>query len=364
MNPNTYTITFYSFKGGVGRTMALVNVAAQLAKMGRTVLLVDFDLEAPGLETFNDLRSHPHPHPGMVEYVTEYMDTNRAPDVRGYIYEANSIREKIGKNGGKVWVMPAGRRDAQYQSDLAKINWVQLYDKRDGFLLFEDTKAQWKKVYEPDYVLIDSRTGHTDVEGICTRQLPDAVVALFILNEQNLVGLRHVCDCIRDEQTSGLEKRIRLHFVESQKPNLDDEGGDLHRLREKFRGELRIADLSTIHRYEDKDLFKQSIFVLDRANTKLAAEYEQLVWSLIIHNRGDREGALLFLNEYFRYLPAYANDPDPMTNAQLGLPDPIADPLGLIVQNFPNDTDVLAAVEECRDLERGYQVSALSRRNG
>ena len=56
-----YTITFYSFKGGVGRTMALVNVGAQLARMGRKVLLVDFDLEAPGLETFDRLRP-PQPH--------------------------------------------------------------------------------------------------------------------------------------------------------------------------------------------------------------------------------------------------------------------------------------------------------------
>lgn len=61
-----YTITFYSFKGGVGRTMALVNVAAQLAEMGRKVLVVDFDLEAPGLETFERLRP-PQPHRGLVE---------------------------------------------------------------------------------------------------------------------------------------------------------------------------------------------------------------------------------------------------------------------------------------------------------
>ena len=42
--------TFYSFKGGVGRTMALANVAALLAKWGYSVLVVDWDLEAPGLE--------------------------------------------------------------------------------------------------------------------------------------------------------------------------------------------------------------------------------------------------------------------------------------------------------------------------
>src|ERR1700691_1164540 len=44
--------TFYSFKGGVGRTMALANVAALLAKWGYSVLIVDWDLEAPGLERF------------------------------------------------------------------------------------------------------------------------------------------------------------------------------------------------------------------------------------------------------------------------------------------------------------------------
>ncbi len=39
-----YTVTFYSFKGGVGRTMALVNVAFELAKQGRSIMMVDFDL--------------------------------------------------------------------------------------------------------------------------------------------------------------------------------------------------------------------------------------------------------------------------------------------------------------------------------
>ena len=48
-----------------------------------------------------------------------------------------------------------------------------------GYLMFEDLKAQWKTLLDPDYVLIDSRTGHTDVGGICTRQLPDAVTICF-----------------------------------------------------------------------------------------------------------------------------------------------------------------------------------------
>ena len=62
-----YITTFYSFKGGVGRTMALVNATVALAKRGRRVLVVDFDLEAPGLDTFDLFRS-PKPVPGVIDW--------------------------------------------------------------------------------------------------------------------------------------------------------------------------------------------------------------------------------------------------------------------------------------------------------
>jgi cellulose biosynthesis protein BcsQ len=50
-------ITFYSYKGGTGRTMALANVACLLAKRhkertSKGVLMIDWDLEAPGLHRF------------------------------------------------------------------------------------------------------------------------------------------------------------------------------------------------------------------------------------------------------------------------------------------------------------------------
>src|ERR1041384_3063617 len=45
-------ITFYSYKGGTGRSMALANVAWILASSGRRVLAIDWDLEAPGLHRY------------------------------------------------------------------------------------------------------------------------------------------------------------------------------------------------------------------------------------------------------------------------------------------------------------------------
>lgn len=45
-------VTFYSFKGGTGRTMAMANVAWILATNGKRVLVMDWDLEAPGLHRY------------------------------------------------------------------------------------------------------------------------------------------------------------------------------------------------------------------------------------------------------------------------------------------------------------------------
>src|SRR5439155_25792403 len=119
----------------------------------------------------------------------------------------------------------------------------------------EDNKKGWEEEFHADYVLIDSRTGDTDVKGICTRQLPDAVVLMFTPNEQNLAGLENVCRDIRREETEGLKKKIRLHFVAANVPDLDDDDGIFFRQLQAFRQRLDFHDLSaTIRRYESLNL--------------------------------------------------------------------------------------------------------------
>jgi MinD-like ATPase involved in chromosome partitioning or flagellar assembly len=286
-----HVATFYSFKGGVGRTMALTNIGVQLAKSGRRVLLVDFDLEAPGLDTL-DLPKPKNPPSGIVEYVSEYLATHRAPDAGEYVYEASGI----GEAGGALWIMPSGRADDGYAQKLASIDWQALYSTHGGYLLIEDLKLQWQQIIAPDYVLIDSRTGHTDVGGICTRQLPDAVVLFFFPNEQNLRGLRKVVDDIRAEARSPRRKNIQLHFVMSNVPDIDDENEILKSWMEDFRKRLRYDDWpNVIYRYDSLDLINQTIFTKDRPKSRLAQEYVGLMHKIIEHNPKDREGALSFL---------------------------------------------------------------------
>lgn len=292
-----YVVTFYSFKGGVGRTLALANVGLQLARTGRRVLLVDFDLEAPGMHTFNILKPKEE-NRGLVDYVGDFLDTGAAPDVRNYIYEALGA----GQEDGRLWVMPAGSSDDTYAKKLNAINWESLYKDRDGFIMMEDMKAQWEKAYEPDYVLIDSRTGHTDTGGICTRQMPDAVVILFFPNEQNLSGLRPVVSCIRAEDKK-TAKTTQLHFVMSNVPDLDDEDEILANLEMRFQDELGYEVLAaTIHRYDSLLLLQQSLFIVERPKSRLAREYKQLTQEITAQNVQDAEAVIQTLTRRKRRL--------------------------------------------------------------
>src|SRR5215468_9763563 len=80
-------VTFYSFKGGVGRSMTLVNIAELLADAGYKVIVCDWDLEAPGLERY--FSEDPERvlefenHPGVIDLLLEYKENLAKPQEKG-----------------------------------------------------------------------------------------------------------------------------------------------------------------------------------------------------------------------------------------------------------------------------------------
>ena len=280
-----YVATFYSFKGGVGRSMALVNAAVELAQRGRKVLVVDFDLEAPGLDTFDIFRTAARA-PGVIDFVGEYLDSDQTPQIEGFV--SKSVVDGL-------WIMRAGAQPG-YAANFGQIDWLELYERRNGYLLLEDMKAQWKQVLQPDYVLIDSRTGHTDTCGICIRQLPDAVTILFFPNEQNLRGLTKVVRDIQAETEALAERSIMTHFVMSNVPDLDDEDNILLGMLDKFKTNLGFeVDPHVIHRYDSLSLLNQVVFTRDRPRSRLAKEYCSLVDQIVEGNLEDKDGALRYI---------------------------------------------------------------------
>lgn len=190
-------ITFYSFKGGVGRTLALANVATLLAKDADEpcrVLVWDFDLAAPGLQQVVGC-SWEGDKLGFVDYVLKYVQTATLPDIREHIHRTSV---------SGLDVLPAGYLDRSYAKKLDQIRWREIYRRARGFDFIEATKKQLATINPPyDYVLIDSLTGYSDVGGICVRQLPDAVVLVFRLNRQNLSGISRVYKSIKNAADDG-----------------------------------------------------------------------------------------------------------------------------------------------------------------
>lgn len=280
-----YITTFYSFKGGVGRSMALVNAGIELARSGRRVLLVDFDLEAPGLDAFKALTPK-EPSLGIVDFVDSYLSRGTSDDVVKYLSECHF--DHIGN--GEIWLMPAGSKMSDYACMFQNIDWADLYANQDGYLLIEDLKQQWMDEIKPDYVFIDSRTGHTDVGGICTRQLPDAVAIFYFPNEQNLRGVSRVVRDIRSERDGPRKKHIQLHFIMSNIPDIDDEHQTLERMIEAFKTELDLKqDPMMVHRYDSLSLLNQAVFTQSRPKSRLAREYREIVDQIVSKNLGDRD---------------------------------------------------------------------------
>ena len=263
-----FVTTFYSFKGGVGRTLALTNVAWDLAFSGKKVLVVDFDLEAPGLSWMFGVKNHSK---GLSEYINDYLVTGSSPEVSEYCYRYE--HEDLVNTGGSILVLPAYGSRTEQAISYNSIDWRDLYANHHGYLMIEDLKAQWRELLDVDYVLVDSRTGHTDVEGICTRQLPDAIVALFFPNNQNLQGLSEVVERVIEHEID-TDCRIERLYVASNVPDLDDEHQTLENSLARFQRVLGYESLDAqIHHYPSLMLVEEGVFIRGRPRTRLSAEF-------------------------------------------------------------------------------------------
>jgi MinD-like ATPase involved in chromosome partitioning or flagellar assembly len=284
---HTFWVTFYSYKGGVGRSMSLANVAASLAQAGRRVVMIDFDLEAPGLDSFEEF-AVPKGRTGVVEYVCHYLETGQVAPITEYVHEiqpvnpADPAKPKPQPLEGKLWLMTSGAKDDAYNRKRLSIDWAELYDSRSGAEFIENFKAEIEDAYHPDYVLVDSRTGLTDVGGVCTLHLPDLVVLLFALNEQNLQGISSVARVLRDS-----EKFPQLIPVATPVPNLGGSGESLLEQRFERAKELLGVDVKHTLPYSSMVALKERILVWDSPrHSLLGQQYGALADALRDANPG------------------------------------------------------------------------------
>ena len=175
-----HRVTLYGFKGGVGRSSATFMLAQHLASQGKSVLVVDLDLESPGvgslLQDDDDL-----PDYGVVDYLAESAVGN----ANGLDLVTKSQTVRVSGNG-EVWVAPAGGRPREDYDYLAKLNRAYLdlpASTPEGApqtlanRLESAVRTCERRVAElsrpPDFTLLDSRAGIHDIAAIAITQLAD-----------------------------------------------------------------------------------------------------------------------------------------------------------------------------------------------
>lgn len=217
ISPGVPRIVFYSIKGGVGRSTAMAASAWSLAQAGLRVMVLDLDLESPGLSSAL-LPTERRPQYGIADWLVEDLVDN------GDAVFEEMVATSTLSHDGEIYVIPAhGRDPGEYVAKLGRV-WMPKVDAQgdqEGWSrrlarLIDALEARW----QPDVILIDSRAGIDEVASSCVTDLGGALVLLFAIDgEQTWSGYRILFQYWRRAGGVG-EIRERLQLVGAMIPEL------------------------------------------------------------------------------------------------------------------------------------------------
>lgn len=196
---STQRIALYGFKGGVTRSTATFALAQHLARLGKVVLVVDLDLESPGITSMLSPDPDSLPEHGIIDHLVEHAVGNS--DDLDLTMKSTSVGE-LGGNG-EVWLAPAaGRPTEAGQGYLDKLSRVYVDLPADAALgrakvsfaqrLEEAVGACEAQVERRsrsvDVVLLDSRSGIHDIAAVAITQLSTYALLFATDNMQTWNG--------------------------------------------------------------------------------------------------------------------------------------------------------------------------------
>ena len=190
------TVTFYSYKGGSGRSLLLANAAQFLALAGKRVVALDLDFEAPGLHYKlhvgkpGQRAADVVPERGVVDYLAAALSGPHPEELSDYLAPV-----ALPEGSGALALMPAGAAPTgDYWRTLTTLVRRGALSQPSMELIASLLELQLRieAEFEADYLLIDSRTGITELAGLATTLLADKVVCIMLDNAESLAGTRAV----------------------------------------------------------------------------------------------------------------------------------------------------------------------------
>ncbi|MDR2174697.1 MAG: P-loop NTPase [Synergistaceae bacterium] len=179
-------IVFFSIKGGVGRSTAAAAAAWALAQKRQRVMILDMDLESPGLSTYL-LPEERRPKHGIADWLVEDLVDN-GDSLLDDMFALSEL-----SHDGAIYVVPAhGKDPGEYVSKLGRV-WMPKVC-REGVRMswtcrLERLLTQLETRLRPDVIFIDSRAGIDEISSACVTGLGAKKILLFASNsEQTWTG--------------------------------------------------------------------------------------------------------------------------------------------------------------------------------
>jgi hypothetical protein len=214
-------VVFYSIKGGVGRSTALAACAWALAESGQRVLVLDLDLESPGLST-SLLPTSRQPAYGITDWLVEDLVKNGDA-----ILEQMHASLGSQQRGGELIVVPShGDNPGEYVSKLGRV-WMPGFTADGQRQTWSERLLrmiqQLEERHQPSIVLIDSRAGIDEVASACVTDLGAKLIYLFALDSlQTWQGYRILFEHWRLHHVA-TKIRERLRVVGALLPTWGDQ---------------------------------------------------------------------------------------------------------------------------------------------
>lgn len=212
-------VVFYGLKGGVGRSTALAMLAYRLARDGKNVLLLDFDLESPGLSGLLLPQERIAAY-GLVDWFVEDAVNQGDAVLRDMV----SLSPLADQTPGAIRVVAAmGQGETAYLSKLARA--YTDTPSSNGPQTFADRMVRITKLLEqqerPDIVLIDSRAGLHDVAAVAIGTLASVALLFATDSQQNWQGYRQLFNHWHQRPDALREVRERIVMVQALFPESD-----------------------------------------------------------------------------------------------------------------------------------------------
>ncbi|MET9696989.1 AAA family ATPase [Streptomyces sp. NPDC006529] len=254
----TRRVAFYGFKGGVGRSTATTVLARNLAERGHCVLVIDLDLESPGVSNLLAEPGATPPH-GIVDHLVESAVGN----ADGLELVARSSILPPEQGNGEVWLAPAAGtplagRPYDYLAKLNRIYSDLPADEPGGAprpfaQRLEDAIAACEAQVEekgrrPDVVLLDSRAGIHDIAAVTLTKLCDQALLFAVDNPSTWDGYRMLLSQwkLRPDRARALRDRIRIVAA------MFHSAGDIDRLNTLRRHAYDVF-METLYNLPDDD---------------------------------------------------------------------------------------------------------------